>query len=99
MLAGCVTGPTFTNGQTTLDQMKQMLGEPEDQISLPNGLTRVRWPRTTFHGVTATGEAVNQPETFYDAEFGADHILKDWRAVDTSIPLKSDLLFPNPKTN
>ena len=95
ILVGCATGPTFMPGQTTMAQMNQQLGEPITKLSLPNGVTRVRWGRTWFHGATMSGETINEAMTFYDGEFGPDNVLKAWRPVDKSVSLDNNILFGN----
>ncbi len=85
---GCASGPNFTNGQTTRDQMRAVLGQPLETFSFDDGITRVRWGRTFFHGVSSNGDRFDTALTLYDGEFGPDGVLRRWRAVDQNVSLR-----------
>jgi len=87
--------PHFLVGQTTRAELTRELGTPTAEMSFADGTIRVRWPRTVFNGVSAQGERVIIPMTFYDCEFGSDGLLKAMRPVDKSVAFDSPLLFPD----
>lgn len=72
-VVGCASHQTFTTGQTTLSQMKTVLGDPVNTSDDANGVTWFRWE---WHPIRKRIFKSSPWSEYYDCDFGPDRVLR-----------------------